>query len=125
MLKISNLNIMNPLGSQVYSLATTLWTVVCQAPLSMEFSRQKYWSGQPFPSPGDLPDPGIKLGSPALQTDFLLFESLGNPARYSCCLSKFQNTEVMEFLHLLDIRISGILVSLIQGHQWLVQVFLN
>ena len=38
---------MNPLGSQVYSLATTLWTVVCQAPLSMEFSRQEYWSGLP------------------------------------------------------------------------------
>ena len=41
----------------------------CQAPLSMEFSRQKYWSGLPFPSPGDLPDPGIEPGSPALQSD--------------------------------------------------------
>ena len=38
------------------------WTIACQAPLSMEFSRQEYWSGLPFPSPGDLPDPGIKPG---------------------------------------------------------------
>ena len=41
-----------------------------QPPLSMEFSRQKYWSGLPFSSPGDLPDPGIKLGSPALAVSF-------------------------------------------------------
>ena len=41
------------------------------APLSMGFSRQEYWSGLPFPSPGDLPDPGIKSGSPALQADSL------------------------------------------------------
>ena len=45
----------------------TPWTVVCQPPLSMGFSRQEYWSGLPVPSPGDLPDPGIKPGSPALQ----------------------------------------------------------
>ena len=43
----------------------------CQAPLSMEFFRQEYWSGLPFPSPGHLPDPGIKLRSPALQADSL------------------------------------------------------
>ena len=49
----------------------TLWTVACQAPLSMGFSRQEYWSGLPFPSPGDLPDPGIEPGSPALQADDL------------------------------------------------------
>ena len=41
----------------------------CQAPLSMGFSRQGYWSGLPFPSPGDLPEPGIKPGSPTLQAD--------------------------------------------------------
>ena len=45
----------------------TSWTVACQAPLSMGFSRQEYWSGLPFPSPGNLPDPGIKPGSCALQ----------------------------------------------------------
>ena len=51
----------------------TPWTVACQAPLSMGLSRQKYWSGLPFPSPGDLPDPGIKLASllsPALASGF-------------------------------------------------------
>ena len=45
------------------------WTVAHQAPPSMEFSRQEYWSGLPFPSPGDLPDPGIEPGSPAMQAD--------------------------------------------------------
>ena len=53
------------------------WTVACQAPLSMEFSRQEYWSGLLFPSPGDLPDPGIKPRSPALQADSLLSEPRG------------------------------------------------
>ena len=48
-----------------------LWTVSHQAPLSMGFSRQEYWSRLPFPSPGDLPDPGIKPGSLALQADAL------------------------------------------------------
>ena len=52
------------------------WTVAYQAPPSMEFSRQDYWSGLPFPSLGDLPDPGIELGSPALQADSLLSEPL-------------------------------------------------
>ena len=51
-------------------LFVTLWTAACQAPLSMGFSRQEYWSGLPFPSSRDLPDPGIKPGSPALQADF-------------------------------------------------------
>jgi len=50
-------------------LFATSWTVACQVPPSMEFSRQGYWSGLPFPSPGDLPDPGIEPGSPALQAD--------------------------------------------------------
>ena len=45
----------------------TPWTVACQAPLSMGFPRQEYWSGLPFPSPGDLPEPGIKHAYPALQ----------------------------------------------------------
>ena len=49
-------------------LFATPWTVAYQAPLSMGFSRQEYWSGLPFPSPGDLPDPGIEPRSPALQT---------------------------------------------------------
>ena len=47
----------------------TPWTAAHQAPLSMEFSRQEYWSGLSFPSPGDHPDSGIEPGSPALQVD--------------------------------------------------------
>ena len=57
----------------------TPWTVAHQAPLSMGFSRQEYWSGLPFPSPGDLPDPGIKPGSPALQADSLPSEPPEKP----------------------------------------------
>ena len=50
-------------------LFATPWTVAYQASLSMGFSRQEYWSGLPFPSPGDLPNPEIKLRSPALEAD--------------------------------------------------------
>ena len=55
------------------------WTVARQAPLSMEFSRKEYWDGVPCPLPGDLPNPGIKSRSPALQEDSLLSESPGKP----------------------------------------------
>ena len=55
------------------------WTVAHQAPLSMGFPRQEYWSGLPFPSPGDLPNPGIKPGSPALRADALPSEPPGKP----------------------------------------------
>ena len=47
------------------------WTAAHQAPLFMNFSRQEYWSGWPLPSPGDLPDPGLKLWSPTIQVDSL------------------------------------------------------
>ena len=57
------------------------WTVACQTPLSMEFSKQEYWSGLPFLSPGDLPNPGIEPTSPALQADSLLTEPSGKPAQ--------------------------------------------
>ena len=60
-------------------LFATPWTVAYQAPLSMGFSRQEYWSGLPFPSPGHLPNPGIELGSPALQADTLPSEPPGKP----------------------------------------------
>ena len=63
----SCLTLCNPIG---YSL---------QAPLSMEFFRQEYWSGLPFPSPGDLPNPGVKLRSPVLQADTLPSEPPGKP----------------------------------------------
>ena len=52
-------------------LFATPWIVTGQAPLSMEFSRQVYWSGLPFPSPGDLPNPGMTPVFPALQADSL------------------------------------------------------
>ena len=55
-------------------LFATLWTVAHQAPLPTGFSRQEYWSGVPFPSPGDLPNPGIEPRSPALQADALTSE---------------------------------------------------
>ena len=61
-------------------LFMTPWTVAHQAPLSMEFSRQEYWSGLPFPSPEDLLNPGIEPRSPALQADSLPSESPGSLA---------------------------------------------
>ena len=79
------------------SVFATPWTVACQAPLSVKFSRQEYWNVLPFPSQGDLPDPGIKFRSPALQGSFStahscwgMFHSLyhlrhrGRPKTFSC-----------------------------------------
>ena len=57
----------------------TPWTVAHQAPWCMGFPRQEYWSGLPFPSQGDLPDPGIKPGSDALQAGSFPFEQQGKP----------------------------------------------
>ena len=57
----------------------TPWTLAHLVPLSMELSRHKFWRGLPFPSPGELPNPGIKAGSPAWQADSLLTEPPGNP----------------------------------------------
>ena len=61
------------------STLVTPWTVACQAPLSKGFFRQEYFSGLPFPSPGDLPDSGIEPMSPALQTDSLPTKLRGKP----------------------------------------------
>ena len=58
-------------------LFVTPWTLACQASLSMGFSRQEYWSRLPFPSPGDLPYPGIEPGSPTLEADALTSEPPG------------------------------------------------
>ena len=65
-------------------LFATPWTVTHQTLQSMEFSRQGYWSGLLFPSPGDLPDPGIEPGSPVLQADALLSEP---PGKIFVCIS--------------------------------------
>ena len=61
------------------SLSCVLLFVAYQAPPSLRFSRQEYWSGYPFPSPGDLPNPGIEPGSPSLQTDTFQSEPPGKP----------------------------------------------
>ena len=79
----------NPLLAQLLQSCLTLcnpWTVTLQAPLSMGFSRQEYWSGLPFLPPGDLLDPGIKLespASPALQVDSLLLGHWGSGVLYT------------------------------------------
>ena len=62
-----------------FLILVTSWTVVCQVPLSMALSRQEYWSGLPFPSPGHLPYPGIELGCLAVQADSLPTELQGKP----------------------------------------------
>ena len=73
-------------------LFETLWTVAPQVPLSLGFSGQEYWSGLPCPSPGDLPEPGIKpesLRSPALAGRFFttstIWEALSNAVYYTIC----------------------------------------
>ena len=70
--------VLGGLVSKLYLALVTPWTVAHQAPLSKGLSRQEYWSGLPFPSPGDLPNPGIKPKSPALQADSLLSEPPGS-----------------------------------------------
>ena len=65
------------LHHSVVSDSAKLWTVVSQAPLSLGFSKHKYWSGLPFPSPGHLPNPGIKAASPELAGSFFTTEPSG------------------------------------------------
>ena len=67
------------LGHSIMSDSATPWTVAHQAPLSVGFSRQEYWSGLPFLSPGDLPDPGIEPLCTVLQVDSLPSEPAGSP----------------------------------------------
>ena len=65
--------------AQSFLTLSTPWAIACQSPLSMGFSRQEYWGGLPFPSPGDLSDPGIEPRSPAMQADSLTTELWGKP----------------------------------------------
>ena len=67
-----------------FQLFATPWTVAHQFPLSMGFSRQEYWRGMPFLSPGDLPDPGIELESPALAGRVFTPEPPGSPQAWLC-----------------------------------------
>ena len=76
----------------------TPWTVAFQAPLSMEFSRQEYRSGLPFPSPGDLSNPWIEPGSPTLQADSLPSEPPGTPSLKNASSYLDQQASVTGFL---------------------------
>ena len=89
--------------SEVAQLCPTLCDPVgpLQAPLSMVFSRQEYWSGLPFPSPGDLPDPGIEHRSPALQADALTSEPPGKPTQVlQFCIEKKKRQLIIKIKHL-------------------------
>ena len=93
-----------PLWQKVKSLSpirlfVTPWTVAYQAPLSMGFSRQQYWNGLPFPSPGDLPNPEIEPGSPALQADTLPSELPGKPQIFFKYLFNPKYLLIWIFLH--------------------------
>ena len=73
------------------------WTVAHQAPLSMGFSRQEYWSGLPFPSPGDLPNPGIEPRSPTLQADNFNLYATREALKYKNTVSQktpYRDTEL-------------------------------
>ena len=67
----------NGVFTELYN--ATPWIITYQAPLTVGFFQQEYWSGLPFPSPGDLPNPGMELRSPALQADALPPEPPGKP----------------------------------------------
>ena len=78
----------------------TPWTVAYQAPLSMKFYRQKYWSGLPFPSLGDLPAPGIKHGSRALKVDSLSCELPGKPICVCVCVFVCMYIYIHIYIHI-------------------------
>ena len=73
-----------------------LWTIALQVPLSMDFSRQEYWNGLLFPSPGDLPNPRIEPGSPTLQADSLPSKPSGKPHGNRINILKFCNSRSIE-----------------------------
>ena len=98
------------LVSQSCPTLVTLWTVARQTPLSMRFSRQEYWSGLPFPSPGDLPNSGTEPRSPALQADSEVWFGIKQQTTRSelkdassvqayCVLFYFANTVLYFFLN--------------------------
>ena len=81
-------------------LFVTPWTVAYQASPSMGFFRQEYWNGLPFPSLGDLPDPGIEPGSPVFQADALTSEPPGKPYDWLVCWSSVQFSSVLSRVRL-------------------------
>ena len=93
----------------------TPWTVTYQAPPSMEFSRQEYWSGLPFPSPGDLPDPEIEPRSPALQANALTSEPPGKPRPSRYDLNKIPYDYTVEVIN----RFKGLdLIQCLKNYGW-------
>ena len=88
-------------------LFLTLWTVARQAFLSMEFSRQEYWSGSPVPFPGDLSDSGIEPRSPALQADSLPLIHQGSPTGWQSSTVKILNCEDPSEFSSLETRTSS------------------
>ena len=91
------------------SCLTLCDTMDCSTPgsLSMEFCRQEYWSGLPFPSSGDPPDPGVKPRSSALQTDSLPSEPPGKPCRRYCRRMSISTFSIQEIAHCVRPTISG------------------
>ena len=99
------------------------WAVAHQAPLSMGLTRQQYWSGLPFPSPGDLPNPGTEPRSPALQADSLLTESPGNSMQIQMNVLVLRRT-VVKYLgwqrcDTYTFQISNKEIILIQIYMWI------
>ena len=94
-------------------------TVACQAPLSIKFSRQEYWSGLPFPSPGDLPDPGIEPVSPALARGFYTIAPPGkmvySPLTTLIICFHFQTSLYGVHLLIRGVSVSDRQVPIIQG----------
>ena len=88
-------------------LFTTPWTIACQVPLSMEFSRQEYWIGLPFPTPVDLPDPGIEPMPPALAGRFFTTVSHEKPSVQNMFSHKLSKTFMILFIkdtHTLEVK---------------------
>ena len=111
------LTLCDPMDRMVFS---TLWNLrhpveACQAPLSMGFSRQESWSELPCPPPGDLPDPGIKPGSPALQVDALPTEPPGKPKWFDILCHKATNYG--KFLKRWEYQITCLLRNLYAGQE--------
>ena len=99
---------------QLCPTLVTLWTIAHHSPLSMAFSRQEYWSGLPFTAPGDPPDPGIKLRSPALQTDSLPSEPLEK--RYSKVVFTQNFLTLLHYVHFSYLITEPVLVFLFFSH---------
>ena len=91
--------------------SATPWTVAHQDPLSMGFSRQEYWSGLPFPSRGELPDPGIKPRSSALQADALTSEPPGKNMYDYMCIQIHKHISMCIYIYLYIYKVSILLKS--------------